>query len=124
MKPDIIKCDLSQEYFFEEGCYITELVNSSDDPSVSIARARVEPGETTKWHSLYEVTERYVVIEGTGTVEIGDMEPSVVTVGDVVIIPPDVRQRICNTGNNSLIFLAICTPRFKESIYVDLGNNC
>ncbi len=50
MNPDINKCDLSQEYYFDEGCFITELSNTTDDAQVSIARARVETGKTTKWH--------------------------------------------------------------------------
>ena len=121
MKSFIKKLDLSQEYYFNEGCYITELSNSSDDPSVSIARARVEAGETTRWHSLNGITERYVIIEGTGLVEVGDIEAVPVTEGDVVIIPPDVRQRISNNGQQSLVFLAICSPRFDFSAYIDLS---
>ena len=118
MKPKIQQCDLSQEYYFDEGCFITELSNTADDSQVSIARARVEAGNTTKWHHLQGVTERYVILEGDGRVEVGDLEPQQVRVGDVVIIPPEVRQRISNTGEGDLIFLAICSPRFEESKYV------
>jgi hypothetical protein len=32
-----------------EGCLIVELPNDPDDPDVSIARARVPSGVTTKW---------------------------------------------------------------------------
>ncbi len=116
------KCDLSDEYYFTEGCFIIELSNSSDDPNLSIARARVEPGKTTKWHSLHGITERYVIIEGSGLIEIGDFEPQQVSIGDTVIIPPGVPQRISNTGKCNLIFLALCTPRFKESCYSSLDN--
>ncbi len=120
MKPDIKKCDLSQEYYFDEGCFITELSNTAEDPQVSIARARVEPGKTTRWHYLRGVTERYVILEGVGRVEIGNLEPQEVSVGDVVIIPPEERQRISNIGEDDLIFLAICSPRFDETIYVSM----
>ena len=120
MKPNIKKCDLSSEYFFAEGCFITELSNSDEDSNVSIARARVEPGTTTKWHYLRETTERYVILEGMGKVEIGDLVPKEVNVGDVVIIPPDERQRISNIGDGNLIFLAICSPRFDEAKYVSI----
>ena len=122
MKPKIKQCDLSQEYYFDEGCFITELSNTTDDTQVSIARARVESGNTTKWHYLQGVTERYVILEGDGRVEVGDLDPQQVRVGDVVIIPPDVRQRISNTGEGDLIFLAICSPRFEESKYVSIEN--
>jgi len=117
MKPGIKKCDLSREYFFAEGCFITELSNTADEPQLSIARARVEAGVTTKWHHLKGTTERYVILEGTGIVEVGDLAPEAVSVGDVVIIPPEVRQRISNIGEDNLVFLAICSPRFEESNY-------
>ena len=120
MKPVIKKYDKSREYYFDEGCFITELSNTSDDPELSIARARVEPGVTTKWHSLKDTTERYVILEGIGRVEVGNLEPQEVTAGDIVIIPPGERQRISNIGEGGLIFLAICSPRFDESVYVSL----
>jgi len=120
MKPAIKKCDLSQECYFDEGCFITELSNTSDDPQVSIARARVEPGKTTRWHCLKGITERYVVLEGVGSVEVGNLESQEVSVGDVITIPPEERQRISNIGENDLIFLAICSPRFEDSSYVSM----
>jgi mannose-6-phosphate isomerase-like protein (cupin superfamily) len=112
--------DASDEYFFAEGCFITEWSNSSDDPHVSIARARLEPGKTTRWHLLHDTTERYVLLEGCGVVEVGDLPAEPVQVGDVVIIPAEARQRITNTGAEDLVFLAICSPRFTEAVYVDL----
>jgi mannose-6-phosphate isomerase-like protein (cupin superfamily) len=110
----------AQEYFFVEGCFIKELSNSADDPDVSIARARLEPGKTTRWHYLQRTVERYVMLTGVGRVEIGDLPPRRVVAGDVVVIPPEVRQRISNTGIDDLVFLAICSPRFTESVYVDI----
>jgi len=120
MKPSIKKCDPAAEYYFAEGCYITEVSNSTDDLQLSIARARVEPGKTTRWHYLRGVTERYVILEGSGMVEIGDLEPQLVTAGDIVIIPPGERQRITNSDEDDLVFLAICSPRFEESLYVSM----
>ena len=105
------------EYYFDEGCFITELLNTPDDPSVSVARARVEPGVTTQWHRLRDTTERYLIIGGSGIVEIGDQAPRRVRADDVVIIPADTRQRISNDGDSDLIFLAICTPRFLPDCY-------
>lgn len=107
------------EFYFEEGCFITELWNNEKDEGMSVARARVLPGETTRWHSLQGITERYLIQEGTGRVEIGDAPPHEVKTGDVVLIPGGVRQRITNTGAVDLIFLAICTPRFRPDFYRD-----
>jgi mannose-6-phosphate isomerase-like protein (cupin superfamily) len=120
MKAEIRPLDTDSEYYFEEGCFIIEMANSANDPDVSIARARVDPGKSTRWHQLGNTTERYVIIEGQGQVEIGKELKKEVRPGDVVIIPPDQRQRISNTGTTSLIFLAICSPRFNESVYSDV----
>lgn len=110
----------NSEYFFREGCYITEIANRADDPAVSIARARVEPGCTTRWHRLRDTVERYVILSGSGVVEIGDERAREVKAGDVIFIPALCPQRIHNSGSDDLIFLAICTPRFLPENYQDV----
>lgn len=117
MEPEIRRFNADDEYFFDEGCHIVELSNHTDDPGLSVARARVEPGVTTEWHALSVTTERYVILEGEGCVEVGNLEPQTVAAGDVVIIPADCRQRISNGGTVDLIFLALCTPRFDRKNY-------
>ncbi len=92
----------------------------TDDPDVSIARARLEPGKTTRWHYLRGTAERYVVLQGAGLVEVDELPAQHVSAGDVVIIPPEARQRISNTGATDLVFLAICSPRFTQAAYVDV----
>lgn len=119
MKQEIKKQNLKNEFYTAEKCFITELSNTPDDP-VSIARARVEPGVTTRWHHLKGITERYFIISGKGLVEIGELPPQEVTVGDVVLIPPMCSQRITNIGKDDLIFLAICSPRFVQDVYEDI----
>ena len=109
-----------EEYFFEvEGCYITEVSNSPDDPELSIAKARVPQGVTTAWHRLSNTTERYYILEGLGLVEVGDRPAYEVSIGDVVIIPAMERQRIKNIGDKDLVFLALCTPRFEVQNYAE-----
>jgi mannose-6-phosphate isomerase-like protein (cupin superfamily) len=121
MKAHILPSSPEAEYFFEEGCHILELSNTADDPAVSIARARVEPGVTTRLHRLHGVVERYVILKGKGLVDVGEMRDRVMREGDMVIIPPLIPQRITNVGGEDLVFLAICTPRFTEACYEDLG---
>lgn len=111
------------EFFTDEGCYITELSNSSDDPDVSIARARVQPGTTTRLHRLKETVERYCIISGEGHVELDGQSPQQVKVGDTVLIPAMCSQRITNTGDEDLVFLAICTPRFTDDAYQDIEDS-
>ncbi len=120
MAATIKQGSLAQEFYTPERCYITELSNSADDPQLSIARARVAPGVTTCWHLLKQSEERYCIISGTGMVEIGTLAAQQVGTGDVVVIPARCRQRITNIGEDDLLFLAICTPRFMVDDYQDL----
>ena len=111
--------DESNEYFFHEGCFILEVSNTPEDPALSVARARVPPGQTTRWHYLRDVTERYLILSGDGEVDIGSDPPCPVAAGCVVIIPAGTKQRIRNTGSDDLVFWALCTPRFTPACYVD-----
>jgi len=123
MQTQILKANEAneaKEYYFEEGCFILELSNSPADPDVSIARARVKAGVTTKLHRLKGVVERYVILSGIASVEIARQQPQQLSAGDVVIIPSLCPQRITNIGTEDLVFLAICTPRFTENVYENI----
>ena len=108
------------EFHTAEGCFINELSNVDADPEASIARARVPAGTTTRWHRLLGTTERYVIIAGAGRMEVGELPPQDVAPGDVVLIPPGCRQRITSLGAEDLVFLAVCTPRFRPEAYEDV----
>ena len=122
MQPPILRAHPAAEVLTDERCHILELSNSPDDSQMSIVRARVESGVTTRWHRVVDTLERYVILDGTGRVEVGDLAPQEVQAGDVVMIPPSVRQRIANVGAGDLVFLAICTPRFQPEAYEDAGD--
>lgn len=117
--PPILRPHPGVEVFIDEGCHVLELANDDNDPAMSIARARVASGVTTAWHRLRGTVERYVILDGSGRMEVGDLPPQEVQAGDVVLIPPAVRQRIANTGADDLVFLVICTPRFQPQNYED-----
>ena len=120
MKPHVVRPAQSAEFPTPEGCRILESWNSPDDGAVSIARARVAPGTTTKSHRLKGVVERYVIVAGLGRVSVGDAIREQVGPGDVVIIPPGVAQRIANVGEGDLVFYCVCTPRFTQECYESL----
>ena len=119
MDSAVLRPSPDMEFYTAERCHILEMSNSTADEQLSIARARVEPGVSTAFHSVRDTAERYVVLEGQGEVEIGKKSPEPVRAGDVVLIPPGMSQRITNTGSEDLIFLAICTPRFRIENYRD-----
>ena len=120
MQPFIARVEPASEFMTPERCWILESWNDDNDPAVSIARARVDVGVTTQWHRLRGVDERYVIVEGSGEVDVGDMPPQIVGPGDVVIIPAGVAQRVHNTGEGDLMFYCVCSPRFEPGCYENL----
>ncbi|MEM6771362.1 MAG: cupin domain-containing protein [Bacteroidota bacterium] len=108
------------EFYTSEGCHISEVINQADHPDVSLATARVAPGITTRWHTV-EAHEIYYLLSGQGRAEVGD-EAYAVSPGQAVSIPQGVRQRITNTGSEDLVFLCVCTPRFRQEGYVELDH--
>jgi mannose-6-phosphate isomerase-like protein (cupin superfamily) len=108
------------EFYTDEGCHIVEIHNCAEDEDCSIARARVAPGVRTELHSLRGVIERYVILEGVGAVEIAGGAATTVRPLDVVTIPAGASQRIRNIGTTDLVFLCVCTPRFRASEYTRL----
>jgi mannose-6-phosphate isomerase-like protein (cupin superfamily) len=113
----VIRPDRGREVPTPERCHILEMSNSAADEALSVACARVEPGVTTAWHRVRDTAERYVILEGSGEVELEGRPPEAVGPGDVVLIPPGHGQRITNSGAEDLVFLALCTPRFREPNY-------
>ena len=118
-KPEIIQPGEVEEYYFKEGCYIAELLNREDHSALSIARARVAPGVSTRRHRLKGIEERYIIQSGEGIVRLEGHPPEQVQAGSVVYIPEGCEQSITNTGNEDLIFVALCTPRFVVEAYED-----
>jgi mannose-6-phosphate isomerase-like protein (cupin superfamily) len=111
-----------EEYYFKEGCFIEEWHNTHQDHDCSIARVRVEGGNSTKLHALKTTTERYIMLSGSAMVTVGDKSWPVGE-GDVVVIQPEEAQKIRNLLDRDLVFLAICTPRFTVSNYIECEEN-
>ena len=107
---------MHRETWTRERCFIAELLNDPALPDVSVARARVEPGVTTERHAL-SVLEWYVIESGRGRMQVGDEPPREVGPGDAVRIPAGCEQQLTNTGDEDLLFLCVCVPRFDASCY-------
>lgn len=114
----IIKAGAKSEKYFEEECFITEILNSEEHPEMSVSQAKVKPGVITVLHSLKETEEKYYILNGIGEMEVDGKFIGEVQSGDMVLIPKNSTQRIKNVGVDDLIFLCICTPRFEFKNYV------
>ena len=117
IKPKIITESSENENYTLERLFLTEMWNRAEDPSVSIAKAKVKPGVTTALHYLDGVDEKYIIISGKGIMEIEGLPLAEVSPGDVVVIPANSTQRITNVGQRDMIFYCICTPRFTNTCY-------
>jgi mannose-6-phosphate isomerase-like protein (cupin superfamily) len=115
--PTWYRPDHNDQYATSERCAILELWNHPEDNATSIAQATVDPGVITRWHFLIATQERYVILAGHGVVYLDQLPGQPVQPGDVVFIPAQCRQCIHNTGSQPLVFLAICTPRFRIDAY-------
>lgn len=78
----------------------------------SLAHATLAIGETSQPHSL-KTSEVYYILSGKGEMHIND-ETQIVEPGDAVYIPPDARQFIRSCGSESLVFICIVDPAWRQ----------
>lgn len=82
------------------------------DMPLSLAVARVEPGQQSCPHYL-EPVEVYYITEGRGLMHIGEQSAEVEP-GDAVYVPAGATQWIENLGETDLVFVVICVPPWSE----------
>ncbi len=95
---------------------LRELLHAGKIPDAnfrySLAHATVKVGESATPHAL-KTSEVYYILEGEGKMHIGD-ESAKVCVGQAIVIPPNAKQYIKNTGTNDLKFLCIVDPAWRK----------
>lgn len=109
------------EFYTPERCYITEIFNRQPNHETSIAQARVATGVATVNHLLRDTTEWYYILRGHGEMFLNGTSAGQVSPGTVVHIPPNTPQYIRNAGQDDLVFLCICAPRFRAEMYEEIG---
>ncbi len=68
----------------------------------------MEPGESPPLHTHHDTEQIFYVLEGAGTLYIGENQhPFAVQPGDVVRIPPQTFHRIQCEGNQPLRYLSV-----------------
>jgi mannose-6-phosphate isomerase-like protein (cupin superfamily) len=80
----------------------------------SLAEASLEPGQETQRHYHAASEELYVLLEGSGEMEV-DGERASVGPGDAILIPPGARHQIRAAADAPLRFLCCCAPPYSHS---------
>ena len=119
--PFVLQPEQIGEFWTEERCHITELINDPKMPAFSLAIARVEPAVTTQLHALKGIKEIYILRQGKGVAEVNGKNIPLCR-GSSLFIPEGAAQRITNTGDEDLEFYCHCTPRFVPESYINLEN--
>jgi len=78
----------------------------------SLAEASLPPGGSTQRHYHARSEEIYVLLEGSGLVEL-DGEERDVEAGDAVLIPPGAWHQI-GAGPAGVRFLCCCAPPYSD----------
>ena len=89
-------------------------VTGAKELECSIAHAIIPPGESTLPHLLKRSTELYYILKGVGEMHI-ENESAPVSEGQCILIPPQARQWIRNTGRENLAFLCIVSPEWQAT---------
>lgn len=77
--------------------------------AVDYAELRMEPGARTERHLHRRLTEAYLIISGSGIIELGDQEHRVVA-GQLCVIPPGTPHML--RAQEPTIVGVICSPPF------------
>jgi mannose-6-phosphate isomerase-like protein (cupin superfamily) len=105
---------------FAEGLVYWRTLISGDvtrSEALTMGIGRMPPGEALRRHR-HRQAEVYLVLEGTGSVEIG-AEARPVEAGSAVFIPGDVFHSLANTGTSDLRFAYVFpADSFGEVEYV------
>jgi mannose-6-phosphate isomerase-like protein (cupin superfamily) len=79
----------------------------------SLAEATLPPGAGTQRHYHARTEEIYVVLEGSGRMEV-DGEERDVAPGDAILVPPSAWHEIRADADAELRFLCCCAPQYSD----------
>jgi mannose-6-phosphate isomerase-like protein (cupin superfamily) len=85
--------------------------------NLSITWVDLPPGAEQRAHSHEESEQVYVIVRGSGRMQVaGDEED--VTEGDLVFIPPATQHGIVNDGSETLVYVSAASPPVSmEELY-------
>jgi mannose-6-phosphate isomerase-like protein (cupin superfamily) len=96
-----------------DGSTIRVLLDAADGATnQSLAEAELEPGQATQRHYHARTEEVYVLLGGSGEMEV-DGDRARVEPGDAVLIPPGAWHQL-RAGDGGLRFLCCCAPPYAD----------
>ena len=112
---DVTNIDNVEAFTTKDGSEIRELLAARNSciQNQSLAEARLPVGGKTTPHYHPQTEEIYYILEGTGSMRIGE-ELCEVGPGDAIAIPPGATHQIENTGSVLLKFLCCCAPGYEH----------
>ncbi len=102
--------DRVEAFVTKDGSTIRELHHTA---AQSLAEATLEPGQATLRHYHRASEEIYVVVKGSGTLEV-DGEARRVRPGEAILIPPGSWHTLENDGTSELRILCCCAPPYSH----------
>ena len=102
-------------YVTKDGSTIRELAHpaTSEAENLSLAEARLAPGQRTKAHLHRTSEEIYHFTAGQGWMELAG-ERFRVAPGDTVVIPPGSAHHIENDPDAEMVVLCACHPAYEH----------
>ena len=99
----------------QEGTKIKQIFSPENTSNVirySIAHCTINPGKTSKPHTM-KTSEIYYILEGKGIFHL-EAEKQEVKKNDAIFVPPNSRQFLENIGEVDLIALCIVDPAWRQ----------
>ncbi|MGH3041054.1 MAG: cupin domain-containing protein [Gaiellaceae bacterium] len=98
-----------------DGSTIRVLLDARDGGASkqSLAEATLVSGAATRRHYHARTEEIYVLLEGSGSMEV-DGEEHRVGPGDAILIPPRAWHEIRADSGSELRFLCCCSPQYAD----------
>lgn len=93
----------------KDGSTIREYLHTA---AQSLAEATLEPGQGTRRHYHRLAEEIYLIVEGSGTLEV-DGETAEVVSGDAILIPPGAWHELV-AGSDGVRLLCCCVPPYAH----------
>lgn len=113
---DVVSLSQCPPFITKDGSEIRELLahRNSCVRHQSLAEARLPVGGSTQEHYHVRTEEIYYLTHGRGRMRLGAEERDV-HAGDAIAIPPGIRHKLWNTGNETLRLLCCCAPAYEHS---------